>query len=48
MSRFTSMSLKLKRVSLNEALRDSKTMENMKKLNEIIFYYKNIDIHKTA
>ena len=29
-------------------LRDSKKMENMKKLNKIIFYNKNVDIHKTA
>ena len=29
-------------------LRDSTKMENMKKLNEIIFHNKNIDIHKTA
>ena len=29
-------------------LRDSKKMENMKKLNNLIFHNKNIDIHKTA
>ena len=29
-------------------LRDSKKMENMKKLNQIIFHNKNIDIHKTS
>ena len=29
-------------------LRDSIKMENMKKLNNIIFHNKNIDIHKRA
>jgi len=29
-------------------LRDSKKMENKKKLNKIIFHNKKIDIHKTA
>jgi len=29
-------------------LRDSKKMENINKVKKIIFYYKNIDIHKTA
>jgi len=29
-------------------LRDSKNMNNMKKPNKIIFYNKNIDIHKTT
>ena len=29
-------------------LRDSEKMENMKKLNNILFYNKNIDIHKTV
>ena len=29
-------------------LRDSKKVENMKKLNNIIFHDKNIDIDKTA
>ena len=29
-------------------LRDSKKMENMKKLNRIIFHNKNIDIHKPS
>ena len=31
-----------------QILRDSKKMENMKKLNNIIFHNKNIDILKTA
>jgi len=29
-------------------LRDSKKMENINQVKKIIFYYKNIDIHKTA
>ena len=29
-------------------LRDSKKMENLNQVKKIIFYYKNIDIHKTA
>ena len=29
-------------------LRDSKKMENINKLNKIIFHYKNTDIHKNA
>jgi len=29
-------------------LRGSKKMENMKKINKIIFHNKKIDIHKTA
>ena len=29
-------------------LRDSKKMENINKVKKKIFYYKNIDIHKTA
>ena len=28
--------------------RDSKKMENINKVKKIMFYYKNIDIHKTA
>ena len=35
-------------IFVNFYLRDSKKMENMNKLNEIVFHYKNIDIHKTA
>ena len=56
----THQSPNFKRVSLNETFEfpfwglyicvdfDSKKMENMKKLNNIIFHNKNIDIHKTA
>ena len=29
-------------------LRDSKKIENINKLNKIIFHNKNIDVHKTA
>ena len=34
--------------NLDFDLRESKKMENMMKLYEIIFHNKNIDIHKTA